>query len=83
MGSSGATRISAELNRKIMEAELIESFHWTYEQIDNTPYKKILELFMILGVKGSTRDAKAAQERVRAQAASAAKSGKRGGYREV
>ena len=34
------------ITKKIVEFELVEQYHWTYEEIQRTSYKKLQELFL-------------------------------------
>ena len=47
--TGGKTSVSA--TRKIIEVELMEEFHWTYDEIQKTPYKRLQELFLIRSQK--------------------------------
>ena len=38
----------------VIEKTLIENFHWTFHDIENTPYKKIQELFLVLSQADTT-----------------------------
>ena len=47
--TNGKASVSA--TRKIVEVALMEDFHWTYEEIQKTPYKRMQELFLIRSQK--------------------------------
>ena len=79
-------RIPADINRKIVEAELIHAFHWLPQDIAEIPYEKIRDLLMILEMKEEARTTRQNAERARSEAQSVAQQrGGRGGvsYREV
>ena len=65
--------------RKIKEFELIEQYHWTYEDIDKTSYKRLQELWLIKKQKNEVMQTKANIEK--AKRVNAPKKGKF--YREV
>lgn len=46
------------ISKKIVEFELIEQYHWTYQQIQETPYKKLQELFIIKKQKNEVAQSK-------------------------
>ena len=40
-------KASVPATRKIVEVGLMEEFHWTYDEIQQMPYKRLQELFLI------------------------------------
>jgi len=76
-------RIPADINRKVVEAELISAFHWLPQDIAEIPYEKIRDLLMILEMKEQARETKQSAERARGEAKNMAQG--RGGksFREV
>ena len=49
-------RVNAPAMKKIIEVALMEEFHWTYDEIQSMPYKRLQELFVIRTQKQSTRE---------------------------
>ena len=74
-------RIPADINRKVVEAELINAFHWLPQDIAEIPYHKIRDLLMILDVKEECRESNSSAQAARSEAQNMA-SGKKS-YREV
>lgn len=71
------------ISKKLLEFELIEQYHWTYEQIQRTPYRKLQELFVIRKQKNEATQTKINVQKAK-QAAQAAVPGKgKKFYREV
>ena len=56
-------RTPAEIKRKVLEADLVNAFHWLPHEIDQIPYKRLQELLIILELKS---DAKQHQRNVEA-----------------
>ena len=50
--NSGGGRVQAPL--EVVELSLMEKFSWTPQEIDEIPYKKIQEMFLILNQRDST-----------------------------
>ena len=46
------------ISKKIVEFELVEQYHWTYNQIQEIPYKKLQELFIIKRQKNEVAQTK-------------------------
>jgi len=44
-------KASASATRKIVEVGLMEEFHWTYDEIQQIPYKRMQELLLIRSQK--------------------------------
>jgi len=51
-------KASASATKKIIEVALMEEFHWTYDEIQKTPYKRMQELFVIKSQKQSAMEEK-------------------------
>ena len=66
----------------MVEAELINTFHWLPQDIAEIPYKKIRDLLMILNIKEEYRESGVAAERARNSAKQMAQ-GRGKQYREV
>lgn len=80
--NGNSKRVPAEISRKVVEAELINTFHWLPQDIAIIPYEKIKDLLMILDIKEEYRASSRAVVEAKNQAQSAAKGhGKR--FREV
>ena len=47
-------KASVPATRKIVEVALMEEFHWTYDEIQQMPYKRLQELFVIKKQKQET-----------------------------
>ena len=75
---SGAT--DPAISKKLVEYELVEQYHWTYEQIEKTPYKKLQELFIIKKQKTEVIQAKVNIKKAKEQQPGP---GKKKFYREV
>jgi len=59
-----------EIPPEVVEMTLMENFHWTPNQIDEIPYAKIQEYFMILNQKRITQEQnaeRAEQNRLQAE----------------
>ena len=54
--SGGKASVSAM--RKIIEVSLMEEFHWTYSEIQQFPYKRLQELFVIRNQKQAAMETK-------------------------
>lgn len=77
----GSRNVSPALNKKLIEYDLMETFHWSHKQIRETPVKKIQEIMLIKRVKGQVQQVKMNIEKVKAQSMSSGSSKR--SYREV
>ena len=72
------------ISKKIVEFELIEQYHWTYNEIQKMPYRKLQELFLIKRQKNESSQTKINIQKAKQQIPSSTGSGKmRKFYREV
>ena len=75
--------VPADLQREIVEGELIEAFHWLPQEIAKIPYRKLQKLFMIRKEKDEVRHTKSSMEAFKAQHSGTSSGGKRSYTREV
>jgi hypothetical protein len=52
--NSGSGRVAAPT--EVVELSLMEKFFWTPQEIDEIPYKKIQEMFLIMNQRESTQE---------------------------
>jgi hypothetical protein len=52
----GKGKCTSAVKRAIIEADLIEAFHWTPNQIKEIPYRDLQMFYMIVRQKGETKN---------------------------
>lgn len=70
-------------SKEIIEMFLIEQYHWTPKQINEIPYKKIQQIFLIINQKHAVDRINSSRKQLESQTRSSGNGRGRKMYREI
>ena len=79
----GSKNVTSAVIQKMIEYDMMETFHLSPKQIEEIPMKKIQEIMLIKRVKNEAIEVKMKLDQVRSQAKVAGRGLSKKGYREV
>jgi len=71
------------LTRAIIETELIDAYHWTFEEIDQIPYRRLQQHFMIKKQREEVNQHRASVQKFKSEQTTRSSGQSKRFYREV